>query len=462
MLLLGSCIEFPTGPLPPPGPVVGLHISVAARSPFYVLVGEQVNVMVEAYTDAGYFVPPTSVTFASGDPGVASVNSRGQLRGLRAGTVLLTVNASGRSATVPVHVRAHRCSAARVTRTTSTDATLADGIDLESCALDGYGAAEGWRLTLSATTTIAVDRTMGDEALQLVVKDANFATVPEAFSVLGSNMDRTRNVRTLAPGTYYLFAASVLFDSSATFSLRMTPQVACSASTASDPVDLVDSFAGAFGPSRCVLPDGRSATQWVLQTVAPVLLAVQTVGSDERVHSAITGPDSLPLWTTESVVLGDSGVLQVFEVKPGRNVLWVLPHSDTTTTAFTATVRVPQVCAADSSLAVLALGDTLRAALDTSGCLQAADALRLSQPYSINVPTAGVVQYDLITSEFHGLETSLRNAAGQSVPVTVQYIAPGTTRYTATVSPGVWQVLVTVGWGYTPDADFALLLRNLP
>ena len=94
IVLLGSCVEFPVGPQGPTGPVVGLDISVAYRSPAYALVGERVNVFVNGFTEAGLFVPPTGVTYESADPLVATINSKGQLRGVRSGTVLLTIKGS--------------------------------------------------------------------------------------------------------------------------------------------------------------------------------------------------------------------------------------------------------------------------------------------------------------------------------------------------------------------------------
>ena len=459
-VLIASCVEIPLDPSPVDhGPIEGLLVRVGQRSLPYVLVGERINMSVEPWTTSGFFVPATGVSFESADPLVASVSASGELRGLRAGTALLTVRANGRSVTMPIHVRGARCTAPLVTRTTTPDATLDGSIGLASCVLDEYGAAEGWRLTLTVPTTIMLDRTEGSDSLFLVVTDGVLGTtVPEASSVIGGHGDRARAVRTLAPGTYHLLVASARFDSSSAFRVRVTPRVACTPGTASEPGVPDGDLIRTFGASDCVLPNGFAAKQWVLQPLERTIYSVQTVGQGTRVFSTITGPDGIPLWDTQSIVQGDTGLVSSYDVPPGRHVLWVVSRGLDT---FTLSLRTPAVCTPDEALAVLALGDTLRGTLSVEGCRSSPDHLGIAQPYAVQVTSAGTLEVDLITPGMHGVWIALRSSDGATSPFATTYLPPGTLRHTASVTPGVWQVLVS-GFGYIADADYALLVRGLP
>jgi hypothetical protein len=440
-----ACVEFPTGTPYTGFPPTGILIYAGPDRWPVVIVGKTLQMTVEGVSEQGFGSVGRPV-WESSDPSIATINSRGVMRGLRPGSVLVRATASGFTNAIRVHVRAALCANSLVIAPITLGETRAGELDLADCVLPLGGPAQGWRLTLAATTTIALETPGATFESEMVVTDVAMRTIAtQDQSSWDPAYDNSREVRTLAAGTYLLWVSAPAFVESGQFSLELRARNACGVTLPLPALPLGGTIEGALDDRACVLPNGRAAAGWVLDLPAPTVIGLKVEGATFLGNPSVTSQGMLEREAQYYVSRTIDGYGQVHALPAGRHFVWVSPvGADTTSGAFALIARVMPICGPTTLAGTLAVGDSVTGSLTIMDCISTG-VPRVMDQWALTVSDTGTVRIALTHDQFpwylalrapDGTETF----GGGTGPVT-------SSRLEVAVVPGTYTISVFMQYG---------------
>jgi hypothetical protein len=271
--------------------------------------------------------------------------------------------------------------------------------------------------------------------------------------------DNSREVRTLAAGTYLLWGSTPSFAESGPFSLELRARNACGVTLPVPVLPLGGTIDGAIDDSACVLLNGRAAVGWVLDLSAPTVIGLQVEGATFSGLPSVTSQGMLEREAEYYLNGTIGGYGRVHALPVGRHFVWVSPvGADTTSGAFALIARVMPICGPTTLAGTFAVGDTVVGSLTIMDCI-ATDVPRVMDQWALTVSDTGTIRIDLTHDEspwylMVRAPNGTEMYAGGTAAVTTSHLE-------VAAIPGTYTISVFMQYGSGPYA-LSAIPRSVP
>ena len=264
-------------------------------------------------------IPDIPFVFESLQPDVATVSATGLVTAVSPGTATIQATTGTFVATSTIVVTTPECTNATVTATISPTQTINGELAISDCVFTGLGHADGYRLTVSAPTTVLFSLTGATIRPKLSLTGPTAADLITDFwsDSLG---DSIRLGVSVAAGSYTLWVVENT-DDLGPYVLRSQEAVACSAALVTTPIALDQTVSGALTDASCLLPNSAEGMGWTLTLSedTDVRFDVGATGFDPWIVITNT---SLGLISNSMPIGSDSAAL-LDRLPAGNYIVWV-------------------------------------------------------------------------------------------------------------------------------------------
>ena len=311
-------------------------------------------------------------------------------------------------------------------QTFSIGQTVNGTLSTSDCRLQSGTYAEAWRLVVNTPTNVRINLGgSGFDAL-LLLTDADGNTIVQDDD--GGDGNNARIDRTLAPGTYHVWASSYTRAVTGSYILSVTAPDPC---TTAQTVTIGQTVNGTLSTSDCRLQSGTYADAWRLVVNTPTNVRINLGGSGFDALLLLTDADGNTIVRDDDS--GDGNNARIDRtLAPGTYLIRPSSYITGATGSYTLSIAGVNPC---TTAQTVTIGQTVNGTLSTSDCrLQSgtyADAWQLV----VNTPTN--VRINLGGSGFDAL-LLLTDADGNTIVRDDDSGGGGDAQIHRTLTPGTY------------------------
>lgn len=381
LLLFGACSD-PIGPNEKVG-------SIAIFAPHTELaIGSSVQLQATILNQSGAVVSGGQVTWSSSDHAVATVGTGGLVAAQGPGITTITARSGDKSDDITIRVVPPPCTSANVAAI-SMSQTRTGTLGPTDCLLLHGGPGRGWRLDLTAVTSVLIELSSTAFEPLIWITDLQMNVI----DVYANGQASTRLHRSLQAGSYVVWASSTDVRLGAfQLSVQQGPPPCTGANRGS--IEPGQSVSAAIGAGDCLFMDVVPAQGWQLDLDSATRVQVDLTSTSFEPLILITDP-------AMNILVGNNGpgsnARLVATLPAGSYIVWAVAL-DGRDGAFTMSLDMLEPYSCPIPPDSIAVGQTVTGTLASTDCVLENGAY--ADAWTLTIATAMRVRIDQTSSQF--------------------------------------------------------------
>jgi hypothetical protein len=384
-VLASSCSDS-TGPDESP---IGSVIVTGPQT--RIAIGTNLQLQASLLNRSGVTMSGGQVTWSSSDNAVATVTPGGMVSGLAGGISTISAAAGGVTGSIEIRVLPATCSAASITGAINPGQTRSGTLGPMDCLYDGFmeRSARGWRLELSAPTSLQFD--LGAEfPAELIITEPSMQIVRWFGGAPAGTTLRT----TLPAGTFFVWITTANEEfGSFQLSLSLGPPL-CTAASAGT-IAPGQTIAGTISATDCLFLGEAHAVGWRLDLESTTRIGLDLTSTEFAALVVITDDDLNPLaWAFPSTMEGTARLVRT--LRAGSYFVWATA-ADYGVGAFELAVQIeePYTCAIPPT--PISVGETVTGNITAADCRM--ETGTFGDAYTISLTQTTALQIDMSSNQ---------------------------------------------------------------